>query len=353
VAATAAVSAAATPAPPTVTVDGLVDTYYSYNFTNPGVSSNTSYWYNSTSDSYNLGLAEAKLTATQGQASGHLVLAYGEETSLGLEAPGIDVLQAYVAYNPGQWTFNFGKFVTWMGYEVIESTGNWNYSHSLLFGALPYWHTGFSANYAPSSTFNATVYVTDGVNTTSATPLGKTYGLELAITPNSLWNITLNGIMSPYSSASTLLGPGPTESAFVGEAIVVYKPTSLWSFALDGQYGTYGVSSGTSPSYFGIALYGKYQIQSDWDAVLRLEYINDADDDAIGLYGNTDAPGNAFTGDEATLTIEHDFTTNLIARLEGRLDMASYDGSAADVFATGGTPSSSQFTGTASMAFTF
>jgi len=84
VAATAAVSAAATPAPPTVTVDGLVDTYYSYNFTNPGVSSNTSYWYNSTSDSYNLGLAEAKLTATQGQASGHLVLAYGEETSLGL-----------------------------------------------------------------------------------------------------------------------------------------------------------------------------------------------------------------------------------------------------------------------------
>ncbi len=206
---TAAASATPTPVPtPVVTVDGLVDAYYSYNFTNPTVNSTNGYWYNSASNAYTLGLAEIKATATQGAASGHLVLAYGEETSLAIgAAPGIDVLQAYVSYNPGQWTFNFGKFVTWMGYEVIESTGNMNYSHSLLFGVLPYWHTGFSANYAPSSTFGITGYVTDGNNTTGTSLLGKTYGLEATLTPDSTWNFILNGIIGPTVQRSGWFDP--------------------------------------------------------------------------------------------------------------------------------------------------
>ena len=36
-----------------------------------------------------------------------------------------------------------GKFVTHMGFEVIESKDNWNYSRGLLFQfAIPYFHTG-------------------------------------------------------------------------------------------------------------------------------------------------------------------------------------------------------------------
>jgi hypothetical protein len=172
--------------------------------------------------------------------------------------------------------------------------------------------------------------------------LGKTYGLEFVITPNSMWSITLNGILSPYSG---------TLNTYTGEGIVVYKPDATWSFTLDGQYGNWEVSSG--PSYYGVALYGKCQIQSDYDAVLRLESLSDAQDNAVALYGNTDKPGEAFTGTEATLTLEHDFTANMIARLEGRVDMASYNGSAANVFATSTTPISSQVTGTASVAYTF
>jgi hypothetical protein len=348
----AAAAAAATPTAvptPAVTVDGLVDTYFSYNFSNPSsnpYTGNNSYWYNSATDSYALGLAEVKVAASQGAASAHVVLAYGEEAGLGpIGGSAPDVLQAYVSYNPGQWTFNVGRMVAWMGYEVIESVSNANYSHSLLFGELPYWDTGLSVNFAPSSTFNATFYAMDGwSNDAFANGFGETLGLEAVITPNSMWGITLNGILSPY----TLL---PTEDLVTVEGIVSYKPNSTWSFALDGQFGTKGVAAGTAPSYFGVALYGKYQIQSDWDLALRLEYVNDSDNDAIGLYGNGAPSGNAFTGDEGTLTIEHDFTPNLIARVEGRLDMANYDGAAADVFDAG--TSSSQFTGTASLAYTF
>ena len=202
----AAAAAAATPTAvptPAVTVDGLVDTYFSYNFTDAKTQptyGNNSYFYNNATDSYTLGLAETKITATQGAASGHLVLAYGQESSLGLLGSGLDVLQAYVSYNPGQWTINAGRFVTWMGYEVIESTGNANYSHSLLFGALPYWHTGVSVNYAPTTVFNATFYATDGWNTTAVGPNGETLGLEIAVTPNSTWSITGNGIFTPIGN---------------------------------------------------------------------------------------------------------------------------------------------------------
>jgi hypothetical protein len=358
-AATIPVATTATPTAvpgPVVTVDGLVDSYFSYNFSNPSgapTTPNNSLWYNTAADSYTLGLAEAKINATQGQVGGHLVLAYGEENNglgIGTGTSGFDVLQAYVTYNPGQWTFNFGRFVSWMGYEVVESTGNWNYSHSLLFNALPFWHTGLSVNYAPTTIFNATVYATDGWNNTAVGTNGQTLGLEIGITPNATWSITGNGIFTPI---------GNSQEEIVGEGIIVYKP-SAWSFALDGQFGSVGVPAGaSSPSYFGIALYGKYQIQSDWDVALRLDYLNDSNNNAINafgggagnLYGNTSLAGKGFTGDEVTLTIEHDFTPNLIGRLEGRVDMASYNGSAANVFDN--NTSSNQGTATAALAYTF
>jgi hypothetical protein len=88
VAATPAATAATTPAPPAVVVNGLVDAYYSYNFTNSGNhlsgTGNLGTYFNNTDGSYSLGLAELKATATQGLASGHLVLAYGQEANLGI-----------------------------------------------------------------------------------------------------------------------------------------------------------------------------------------------------------------------------------------------------------------------------
>ena len=47
-------------------------------------------------------------------------------------------------------TIDMGKFVTWMGAEVIEASDNINASRSLLFGdAIPFGHTGVRATYTP------------------------------------------------------------------------------------------------------------------------------------------------------------------------------------------------------------
>lgn len=364
---TPATTASPTAAPtPVVTVDGLVDAYYSYNFTNSSnkvngvgnvIGEGNNFFYNNVDNSFTLGLAEAKMTATLGQTSGHLVLAYDQESSLGLLYSGLDVLQAYVSYNPGQWTINAGRFVTWMGYEVIESNSNWNYSHSLLFTFIPLWHTGLSVNYAPSSTFNITGYAVDGNNNTQASPDGKNYGLEAIITPNSMWTITLNGLFGP-AAGNAPASVFDNETNMTGEGIFVYKPDSMWSFALDAQYGMTSFASGATPSsgsYWGLALYGRDQIASDYAIALRLEDVTDSGELGYSVFNGTSYVSGSIY--EATLTLEHNFSTNLLSRLEGRYDTNSVPTgvgtatAAADLYANG--TASSQFTATASMVFSY
>ena len=365
-AATPAATAAATPAPPTVVVGGLVDGYYSYNFTNSANqktgSGNLGYFYNSTDGSYSLGLAEVKVTATQGLASGHIVLAYGQEGGLLIGATqniGIDVEQAYVSYAPGLFTLSAGRFVTWMGNEVIESTGNWNYSRSLLFNyTIPLWHNGISVAYAPSSMFKVTGYATNGwnnsINTSGAT--AETYGLSLAYTPSSVWSVTVNGIDGPGTSIATVFA----QDRYVGEAIIGYNPTSDWSFALDAELGGQDGSNGTvsNPTFWGADLYAKYAIASDWSAALRLEELKD-NANILGIYSSTAVPaitnggtfGTAYEGREGTLTLTHNFTAAWTVSLEGRYDYALSGGSSVSAFA--GTNSSNQVTTTLGTAIAF
>src|SRR3989441_6556073 len=53
-----------------------------------------------------------------------------------------DVTQAYAQYSGGQLTLIAGKFATLHGTEVIWTPSNTNVSHSILFGAIPFTHTG-------------------------------------------------------------------------------------------------------------------------------------------------------------------------------------------------------------------
>src|SRR6267154_4958725 len=53
-----------------------------------------------------------------------------------------DVTQAFLQYAGGPLTLIAGKFVTLQGSEVIWSPTNPNISRSILFGAIPFTHTG-------------------------------------------------------------------------------------------------------------------------------------------------------------------------------------------------------------------
>ena len=103
-----------------------------------------------------------------------------------------------------------GKFVTFLGYEVIESPANPNFSRGLLFtNAIPLTHTGVYADYKFNDTFEAKFGVVDGWNNSTSLPNGSdnTFGGK-AITgqlninaPGKNANITQSFIYSPQGDA--------------------------------------------------------------------------------------------------------------------------------------------------------
>ena len=139
---------------------GFVDTYYSYNFNKPqspcatfaDVSAfNCLHNFDFAHNSFSLALAELaieKKPTADSRAGFRVDFDYGATAAWvaafdpGTSAVYQHIQQAYVSYlaptAKGSLQFDFGKFVTPAGFEVIESKDNWNYSRSLLFSlAIP------------------------------------------------------------------------------------------------------------------------------------------------------------------------------------------------------------------------
>ncbi|WKN40899.1 outer membrane beta-barrel protein [Tunicatimonas pelagia] len=68
--------------------------------------------------------------------------------------------QLYVYYNASDAvTLTLGNFNTFLGYEVISPTGNFNYSTSYMFSTGPFSHTGLKADFALADGFSAMLAV--------------------------------------------------------------------------------------------------------------------------------------------------------------------------------------------------
>lgn len=333
-----AVTPAPTTAPaPVVSVGGMVDTYISTTLGGgAGTGSpigNVLYNFNTAVNSYTLSLAEVGAVAKMGEGSAHVLLAYGSTTSF-LGLPYGNLLQAYVEWATGNLTVDAGQFVTHMGEEVIESKSNWNYSRSLLFSwAIPYFHTGFRATYAFDPKFSASAYVYDGWNTAFASDAGggKTLGWMLTGTPDPSLTIMFNGIWGSLPSVVYGGGALSTAKRTVLEGLATWNATDKLSIALDYTYGNDDASAvGVNGDVWGgLALYGRYQIQSDWAVALRGEGYQDQNSTTLPTALQTytgGGIGSAVGGVslmEGTLTVEHTISSNLLVRLEGRLDTAT------------------------------
>jgi len=356
---------------PKVTFSGMADTYFSYNVTNSannatGMGNGILYGFSTRDSSYTLGLAELGAKVVAGDATMNIVLATGEAAKVLSYTTEYDnqwgdlfVLGANLSITKDIWTFTFGKFATWMGNEVIESKANMNYSRSILFYGIPLYHVGMSVGVAPDAQFAATAYVVNGWNNTSAyqasvedtdpmLPYGgeKSLGLQAKWMPaDTGFTAILNGIYGAEPFGSYLV------PSWVGELILSYT-VDKFTFALDSQLGMsmpdedyYG--AGPHYHYYGFALYGKVALEGGWGIALRLEEV--VDHDSYLLMGaGTDLIGYEFR--EATLTIENQLTPNVLARLEGRMDMQVMDGTTIPAFAGA---SENQITATGSMVFSF
>ncbi|WP_372752834.1 outer membrane beta-barrel protein [Mariniflexile sp.] len=192
------------------------------------------------------------------------------------------VNQAYVYWNVSEGTtLTFGRWNTFLGYEVIAPAANFNYSCSYLFSSGPFSHMGLKADFALSDEWSLMLAVTNpwDVNDTSMTgeyALGAQLGYSgqfLNLYYDSGNNDGL-GFEIDYTggfdlSDSFFLGINAAYndndgSGFYGAALYPQLATSdSFSLGLRGEYfGYHGDANPAEESVLGLTLTGSYSIEN-------------------------------------------------------------------------------------------
>ena len=325
-----------------IKLSGFVDGYYSFNFNRPdsntntynGGASNFDFYHNA----FSLSMAELVISKDPAPVGFRVDLDYGPTTDFvtcgAINCNGIpaaaapdsayrNVQQAYVSWaTPIKVNLDFGKFVTHMGAEVIESKDNWNYTRSLLFAyAIPYYGAGARANYAINDSLFVNGYFLNGWNDVVENNNLKTFGAEIGWTPTPKLPIVLNWIGPEECTDTTgkclLAGAvGNYTDKQVFDGIVTFNMTDSISFMVNYDYGTLKDKNDDTQKYSGAAFYARWKVDP-YALAVRYEKLIDNAGIMVGV------PNDHLS--EVTVTGEKTISGNLLTRLEYRYDKATKD----------------------------
>lgn len=91
-----------------------------------------------------------------------------------------NINQLYAYWNVSEsTTLTLGRFNTYLGYEVISPTGNFNYSTSYLFSNGPFSHVGLKADFALNEDFSLMLAYMNPTDTNNNTIGGYALGAQL------------------------------------------------------------------------------------------------------------------------------------------------------------------------------
>ena len=169
-------------------VSGSVDAYYRANLTAPNdenaIAPGSSF---ANLPGFALGMANVVMSY-EGEKTGFVAdLVFGPRGTDAIfaspmySATGDIVNQLYAYWNVSESvTLTMGNFNTFLGYEVISPTANFNYSTSYLFSYGPFSHTGVKADIALSEDFSLMLGVFNDTDLTEFNPTGDyAFGAQL------------------------------------------------------------------------------------------------------------------------------------------------------------------------------
>lgn len=163
-----------------------------------------------------------------------------------------------------------GKYVTTLGYEVIDAPGNPLYSHSYLFGfAIPFTHTGVQFDYevADSLTlYYGLVRGWDVVTTDLNSSFSHMFGV--GIKPGQHMNFLLNLVTGPETESEN-------QWRTVVDLVITWQPLEKWSLALNADVGHERLPSPRGSVWWGMAAYVTCRWTPTMATTLRAEYFRD------------------------------------------------------------------------------
>lgn len=251
--------------------------------------------------------------------------------SSGLTSSDLDITQLYVTYIVpigNGIKVDFGKFVTFLGYEVIEGWENYNdnYSHSFSFGySIPYAHTGFRMNYAFSEKAGLSLFLVNGWDNAVENNKSKSIGVQLSLIPAEGLNIYLNAMTGPEQNQND------SDNREIIDLAAIYTSGNL-SLGINTNYAkenrtNQSLSAAEWSSFVG---YAKYSFSSLFSIALRGELFKDSDGYRTGAIQSLNG-----------LTITPSFNVNEHIVIRGEL---RYDSSDKEVFTRENSNSKNQFT---------
>jgi hypothetical protein len=336
-----------------IAVNAFVSTAYEYNGNRPTTGTSSYRVFDFIDNSFNLDVAElvVQIAPTKPNDAGFRVdFAAGNSIpqvtkSQDQAVAQFDLQQLFVSYIAPVGSglrFDFGKYVTHLGYELIEGYDGYNdnYSRSILFGyAIPFTHTGAKASYAFSSKVSAMVEVVNGWDLVRDNNHSKSVGAQLAITPVAPLSVLLNWIGGPEIANDNHTNRN------VFDVVAILKPTKSLTLGVNGDYGkengTSAVNPGADATWKGIAGYATYAMTDKFSLALRGETFRDEDGVRLGT-------GTRATLSEGTFTPSYKFTDHVLLRGEVR-----YDTSNQPIFAKRATLGEKQTTVGANVIFVY
>ena len=339
--------------PSKLTFSGSVDAYFRTNFNGPNKGDNFQAPATSFGNLPGFSLGMANIIATyQGEKVGAVAdLVFGprgEDAVFGspMYAGGMAgssqiVNQLYVYWNVSDAvTLTMGNFNTFLGYEVISPTANFNYSTSYMFSYGPFSHTGLKADFALSDNWSLMAAVMNPTDMTEFNLLGTyTLGAQLGYTTDAggaylnfvygdqdgKLDIDSPGLVSGQTSMGSLFQVDLTAGFDVSESIYLGLNTTYNTTAAGEQYSGSSISDldGDGAGFLGFAGYVQATTSDIFSIGLRGEYFSVFNGGLGGVVGlNSEGDGSVFA---ATLSGNVRVHKNLTLIPELRMDAMSED----------------------------
>ena len=299
-------------------VGGLVDAHYNWFSTRP--EGDAQYRnFDTRHDQFRVSMAQvwlAKAPSAASRAGYKVKLSVGPASTIvqSLEPGASPVLQSieegfisYLAPIGKGLQFDVGKFVTQHGAEVIESKDNWNYSRSLLFAlAIPYYHSGVRATYAPNEKISFMANVVNGWNNVVENNGAKTFGAQVIVKPSPSLSLVQNYMAGPEQPGNSV------DWRQLWDTTATYVVNPRLSVMANYDYGTDTVA-GARVHWQGVAGYAKVQATSWLAFSPRFEIFDDASGFSTGVVQKLK---------EGTATLELKATDTLLWRIEYRSEVS-------------------------------
>ena len=248
--------------------------------------------------------------------------------------------------------FKVGKFVSILGYEVIERPANMNITYGLLWQQFPLYYTGILASYRFDEYLDMKLGVVNGSNTDNNTTTGLNGDgcaliASLDVTApgaNANWSNNFQWSTNPENNSSwedPSLSSIPTDvqnyNPNSNGYALIYNSWGNWSpkfandkllFAFNTVLGTAKTSPANewwasdggaySTTWWGAGAYAKYQFNDWFSLSSRGEFLGGSNDLKVASYNGNEAEAPSYW--EYTLTAGFNVIDNLLIRAEYRLD---------------------------------